>query len=117
MNPPGFDQTSGSLGEDATRARPELHVCDECGSRFVYPRIVLENGEDTWELELHCPECGWTETGVFDQLAAEAFMNELEQGRDELERELAQLTTANMTEYADRFSVALAMDAIHPMDF
>ena len=103
--------------ECATAGRQGLHVCRECDSRFVYPRVIEEHAEDAWELELHCPECGWTDTGVFRQPAIEEFMNELDRGSDELESDLANLIQANMTDYLDRFTSALAADAIHPMDF
>jgi hypothetical protein len=104
-------------GECGTVGRQGLHVCRLCDSRFVYPRVIEEHGEDAWELELHCPECGWTDTGVFGQPVIEEFMNELDRGSDELESDLANLIQANMTDYLDRFTSALAADAIHPMDF
>ena len=104
-------------GEHTTAASQDLHACPECGSAFVYPRSIEEHGAVAWELQFHCPECGWTDIGVFDQPVVQEFIEELERGRNKLESDLAELVQANMADYVDRFSVALAADAIHPMDF
>ena len=88
-----------------------------CGSTLVYPRTIEEDGASDWYLKLQCPECGWTESGLFTQDVTEDFLIELNRGQEELETELALLTQANMAEYLDRFVAALAADAIHPMDF
>jgi DNA-directed RNA polymerase subunit RPC12/RpoP len=94
-----------------------LHVCPRCGSEFVYPRSIEEQDDDVWELELHCPECGWTETGVFGLSVTEEFMNVLDQERNELQVDLAKMIQANMAEYVELFAAALEADAIYPVDF
>lgn len=96
---------------------PGLHVCLDCFSRLVYPRDIDARAEDSWELELHCPECGWTEVGVFPLDMIEEFEAELDSGHAELVMSLDTLVKANMADYVDRFSSALAAGAIHPMDF
>jgi hypothetical protein len=101
----------------ATASPQELHLCGDCDSRFVHPRAIERRGENGWKLDLHCPECGWTETGVFPENVIEEFEKELERGYAELERSLAHLARDNMADYVDRFASALTADAIHPMDF
>jgi hypothetical protein len=101
----------------ATASPQELHICGDCDSRFVYPRAIKRRGEDCWKLDLHCPECGWADTGVFPENVIEEFEKELERGYAELETSLAHLTRDNMADYTDRFASALAADAIQPMDF
>jgi len=100
-----------------TTSAQKLHICGHCGSRFVHPRAIEKHGDDGWQLELRCPECGWTDTGVFPGDAIEELERELDRGHAELEESLARLVTDNMADYVDRFASALAADAIQPMDF
>lgn len=104
-------------GKHADAPGHGLHVCSDCDSRLVYPRKIEAAGADSWELELHCPECGWTKIDVFPTDVIEEFEKELDRGHAELEISLAHLINSNMADYADRFETAMAADAIHPMDF
>jgi hypothetical protein len=95
----------------------DLHVCINCESRLVYPVQWEEAGEKTWHVTLRCPECEWVEAGVFSQDQCDRFDDELESGTDALTRDYKRLITANMSEEIDRFSAALQVDAILPVDF
>ena len=94
-----------------------LHVCAECRSKLVYPTDWEEEGRDKWYVELHCPNCDWTGTGVFEQDLLDEFDEELDRGMEELAADLSRLARANMADDVDRFVAALRADAIQPMDF
>ena len=94
-----------------------LHVCPECHSPLVQPVSWLEAGETHWELELHCPNCGRRDGGVFSQRQVEEFEDALESGVQDILEDLKRLTYANMTDEVDRFSAALRADLILPEDF
>ena len=95
----------------------ELHLCPECDGRLVYPVAWAEVSATQWEVDLRCPDCEWGLTGVFDQDTVDRFDAQLDDGTAALMRDLKQLTRANMEEEFERFTSALASDAIWPMDF
>jgi hypothetical protein len=95
----------------------ELHVCVNCDSTLVYPVAWDEADERTWHVTLRCPNCEWTEAGVFPQDQCDRFDDELEAGTEALTRDYRQLVTANMVEEIERFAAALEADAILPVDF
>ena len=95
----------------------ELHVCVNCSSDLVYPVQWEEADQRSWHVTLRCPECEWTEAGVFPQDQCDRFDDTLEAGTDALSRDYKRLVTANMSEEIDRFAAALHVDAILPSDF
>src|SRR3954447_5945698 len=95
----------------------DLHVCVNCESQLVYPVQWEEAGADNWHILLRCPDCEWTESGIFPQADCDRFDDQLEAGTDALTRDFKRLVTANMAEEIDRFVVALEADAIQPFDF
>jgi hypothetical protein len=95
----------------------ELHVCPGCDKRLVYPVQWSEASPTHWEVELRCPNCERLTVGLFDQDTVDRFDEQLDHGTEALVRDLKQLTQANMEEEIERFSSALASDAIWPMDF
>jgi hypothetical protein len=100
----------------ATRSR-DLHLCPQCEGRFVHPIDWAEASRDQWRVLLRCPECQWTEAGVFDQASVDRFDRELDDGTETLVRDLQHLTHANMAEQVERFIKALEQDLILPCDF
>jgi hypothetical protein len=121
-----FDHASFAGPAPAPREAPaepqtdelrELHLCINCDSRLVYPVRWDEAGPKSWNVTLRCPECEWTEAGVFTQDQCDRFDDELESGTDALSRDYKRLVTANMSEEIDRFSAALRADGILPIDF
>ena len=103
---------------DAPPAEPSpLHLCPACTSPLVYPTAWSEEGNEHWSIERRCPECEWTDVGVFAQDEANLFDEELDRGVETLVRDLRTLASTNMTEEIERFSAALDADAILPMDF
>lgn len=104
--------TSPGAGEDR-----QLHLCPVCASHFVYPTAWCEQGERHWSIDLRCPECEWTDTGIFAQGLADAFDEQLDLGVEALVRDLRSLASANMAEEIERFAFALGADAILPSDF
>jgi len=97
--------------------RVELHVCPECDKALVYPVEWEEASQTHWEVQLRCPNCEWLSVGLFDQETVDRFDEQLDHGTEALVRDLRRLTRANMEEEVERFSSALASDAIWPMDF
>jgi hypothetical protein len=95
----------------------ELHLCRDCGCTLVHPTDWEEVGNDTWRLELRCPNCEWVGEGVFDRKIVEDLDENLEQGMETIVRDLRHLTQANMEEQIDRFVAALQHDLIVPFDF
>ena len=95
----------------------ELHICPECDRDLVYPVDWEEASATHWEVELRCPNCEWSTVGEFDQETVDRFDEELDRGTEALVRDLQRLMRANMEDEIDRFVVALAADAIWPMDF
>jgi hypothetical protein len=101
----------------ARREDLDLHVCPECDKGLVYPVEWEEASSTHWEVELRCPNCEWETVGLYDQDTVDRFDEELDRGTETLVRDLKRLTRANMEEEVERFSSALASDAIWPMDF
>jgi hypothetical protein len=64
-----------------------------------------------------CPECEWASEGVHDEVAVDAFDEQLDLGSHELADELRALQHANMSEMADAFVIALWRDLIGADDF
>ncbi len=95
----------------------ELHICYECHSPHVYPVEWEEAGPEHWQVDLRCPNCEWTCSGVFPQDVVEDFDEELDRGTEVLTEDYKRLVTANMAEDVERFCSALEVDAILPEDF
>jgi hypothetical protein len=95
----------------------ELHICPECERKLVYPVEWEESSPTHWEVELRCPNCEWTTVGNYDQETVDRFDEQLDYGTEALVRDLKRLTRANMEDEIERFTSALASDAIWPMDF
>jgi hypothetical protein len=100
-----------------TREVVDLHICPDCDKYLVYPVEWEEASPTHWEVQLRCPNCEWATVGLFDQETVDRFDEELDRGTEALVRDLKRLTRANMEEESERFSSALASDAIWPMDF
>jgi len=95
----------------------DLHVCVNCESELVYPVQWEEAGPESWQILLRCPDCEWTDSGVFPQAECDRFDDQLEAGTEALTRDFKRLVTANMAEEIERFIAALDADAIQPFDF
>ena len=101
----------------AARVQPEMHVCPACEKVLVYPVEWEEASPTHWEVQLRCPNCEWLSVGLFDQESVDRFDERLDHGTEALVLDLKRLTHSNMEEEIERFSLALASDAIWPMDF
>jgi hypothetical protein len=102
------------LDEQST---PELHICPQCESPLVQPIDWTEAPQGFWELTLCCPNCDWSDEGVFDQDQVDALEEKLDEGLTEMLSDLRRLTQSNMTEDIERFATALHADLILPEDF
>jgi hypothetical protein len=95
----------------------DLHVCPDCTRELVYPVEWEETSPTHWEVLLRCPNCEWSDIGVFDQDTVDRFDDELDRGTEAVSRDLERLTQANMEDEIERFVSALAAGAILPEDF
>jgi hypothetical protein len=100
-----------------SRPLDDLHVCPECDRGLVYPVEWEESSATHWEVLLRCPNCEWTDVGIFDQPTVDRFDEQLDLGTEALIRDLKRLTRANMEDEIERFAAALSSDLILPEDF
>ena len=94
-----------------------LHICPDCDSQLVQPIDWNEAPQGFWELTLSCPNCDWSEVGVFDQAQVDALEETLDAGLTEMLSDLRRLTHSNMNGEIERFAEALNADLILPEDF
>ena len=94
-----------------------LHLCRQCGSELVQPIEWGDTDAEGWELALECPNCRWSHHGLFGDEQLSELEDHLDNGFDELLRDLKRLTAANMAEEIERFAVALEAGLILPEDF
>ncbi len=94
-----------------------LHVCGKCASELVQPVAWSETARDCWQLTLACPNCGWTEEGLYGREDVERLEERLDDGLADMLDDLQRLTAANMADELDRFAAALNADLILPEDF
>jgi hypothetical protein len=113
-----FDDSAAALSVRPERgADTDLHVCAQCSSDLVYPVEWEEAGSTHWRVELRCPNCEWTGTGVHEQSVVERFDAELDRGTENLIEDLHSVSRANMEEDVERFTKALNDGHILPSDF
>jgi hypothetical protein len=104
----------------APRPQPRLskapHICSACGLPLLQPDSARPEGRG-WRVVVNCPSCGWIAEQLLDQDELDRFDVEFANGLAELTAALDYITRINMRSYADRFTAALAKDAILPQDF
>lgn len=103
--------------DESSPAQRPLHSCPSCRCDLVQPVAWADTPKGGWELELECPNCLWSDSGVFDRAQVEALEDHLDEGLAAMLADLQRLTQANMAEEVERFSRALAADVILPEDF
>ncbi len=105
--------------EESSRGpvREGLHSCRDCNSQLVQPIEWQPAAEDRWQMTLRCPNCDWECRGVYSDEEVAALEEQLEEGVDEILRDLQRLTSANMADEIERFARALHADLILPEDF
>jgi phage-related protein len=107
----------GEPGSSETGDR-SLHVCPECGSKLVQPVSWQQEKESCqWRVWRRCPECEWTCEAVHDEVAIDAFDEQLDLGSHALADELRALEHANMREMTESFIQAMDGDLITADDF
>lgn len=96
---------------------PGLHVCPSCDSELIQPVAWSEASQGRWDLLLSCPNCFWACEGTYTEDEVHALEDELDQGLEDMLRDLQRLTQANMADEIERFTAALAANHILPEDF
>lgn len=99
------------------RTDEDLHICPECLSDMVQPQEWAPVDGRRWRVGLRCPECRWTEVGVFPQHVLDRFDAILDRGAAAIMRDLEVLERASMERQVDGFISALASDSVLPEDF
>jgi hypothetical protein len=112
-----FGDETSAAAHPTHQTAEDLHVCGTCESELVYPVDWEEAGETHWEVQLRCPNCEWSGTGVFEQDIVERFDEHLDRGTEALVRDLKNLMQANMEDEIERFVSALEAGHIVPEDF
>jgi hypothetical protein len=114
-----FDAQAAPADVTSTVTNPDrrLHECPECDRGLVYPVEWEEASPTQWEVLLRCPNCEWSDLGIYEQAVVDRFDEELDRGTEALVEDLTRLQQANMEDEIERFTSALASDAIWPMDF
>jgi hypothetical protein len=105
------------LDEGSQQTTPGLHVCPECKCELVQPVSWDEVESGQWELELRCPNCYWTDDGVYGLDQVEQLEEKLDEGVEAVLADLQRLAHANMEDQVDRFIAALRAGQILPEDF
>ena len=104
------------LAESSPEARM-LHVCPLCESDLVHPVEWGEVDSSSWQLTLECPNCAWSEHGVYSREQVDELEDRLDDGLCEMIADLHMLAQANMADEVERFVAALRADLILPEDF
>ena len=99
------------------RGSEDLHVCPTCASGLVFPIDWAPAGQRGWLVDLRCPDCEWTGSGIYAQGVVDKLDEALDDGTDAMLNDLAVLARANMEAEVDRFAAALRDDHLLPEDF
>jgi hypothetical protein len=105
-----------SAQQITTEQAAGAHVCRLCTLPLVQPQDAERTGS-AWLVQLYCPSCGWSGEELLDQGQMDHLDEALDDGFASLAAALAQVTRANMQEYVERFTAALAAEAVLPEDF
>jgi len=103
-------------GAEHQERRP-LHICPRCESDLVEPLSWFETSDHNWELLLDCPNCGWSEAGVFSRDQVERLEDHLDDALAGMLADLKRLTQENLAAEIERFAAALDAGLILPEDF
>jgi hypothetical protein len=104
------------LAESVPEARM-LHVCPLCEADLVQPVEWCEVDDSNWQLTLECPNCGWSEQGVYSREQVDQLEDRMDDGLCEMIDDLHRLAKANMADEIERFVAALQTELILPEDF
>jgi hypothetical protein len=96
--------------------RAGAHVCRLCTLPLVQPQAAERIGSD-WLVGLYCPSCEWSGEAMLDQGQMDDLDVAVDDGFVSLAAALDRATRANMQEYVERCTTALAADAVLPEDF
>ena len=94
-----------------------LEVCPACRGDLVQPVWWEQQPRRRWRVALWCPECDWETHGVYHQDELERFDAALDQGSDQLLKDLRSYTSELMEEELDVFRRAMDDDLLGPDDF
>ena len=100
----------------ATGQTAGAHVCRLCALPLVQPQDAERTGRD-WLVQLYCPSCRWSGEELLDQGQMDHLDEAVDSGFAMLAAALAQATRANMQGHLERFTAALAANAVLPEDF
>jgi hypothetical protein len=99
------------------RVLRHLEHCGRCSAAQVQPLEWDGLPADLWLIRLRCPNCGWTEEGVYERAEVARYERIMEGGRDDLIAAIERARREAMDEDVERFVRALEQDQILPFDF
>jgi hypothetical protein len=99
------------------RSANDLHVCPDCSAEMVYPTDWAPTTDGRWSVDLRCPSCEWSGSGVFTQDLVDRFDEALDVATEKILADLQTLSRANMEEEIERFIYALDTGLVQPDDF
>ena len=94
-----------------------LHVCERCGSDAVCPMDWDQVGEEGWDIDLRCGECGHWRTAVARNEEAAAYELRLGRQTERIEAALERLDRERMLCEVEQLVHALRHDLIDAADF
>ena len=97
--------------------RDRLEHCPECKRDLVQPASYEPLWGDRWLIELECPNCDWSQEGVWPHAALRRLEDHLDTVDERLWEDLLAMERARAEEEIAIFAGALHSDAILPEDF
>src|SRR4051812_5192311 len=105
------------MASHTTPGAGALGCCPHCGSRLAYPLHGRRAGEAPGRRRLRCPDCGRTWSRGAPTRGVRRFARRLADDRRSLVEHLREIERIERESEIERFSSALAADAILPEDF
>ncbi len=97
----------------------QLWICssENCSSDLVQPLSSQHLRDDSWRLNLKCPDCGHEIEGDFTQSEVDEFDDYLAEATDDMVALIHELDISRMREEVEIFIGCLITDSVLPEDF
>jgi hypothetical protein len=97
---------------------PLLEVCCRyCGSDLIFPLAWEATSEETWLLQVRCPDCEAAYDEALGRYTMERFVTQLHSQKRALANDLARWELALFREDVERFLNLIDEDRVLPADF
>jgi len=92
-------------------------TCQRCESDLIHAVSSRPISEETWEVEVRCPECEWHVAIVVGRYVMERFIAQLHRQKRALACDLEHLDSARFREDVERDLALIREDILLPADF